>query len=138
MPDDTGSIPQDQMALLQQLGDWIRRCYSPSAYAVNASGEKATLTLNFAQPTVIDRVILQEDQGQGARVLAYEIEVLPPSGYAVQWIAGGGGQAVGNKRIHFLSNGPIPLLSLRVTATKMAPGFSTIAWKNVAALAPCE
>ena len=137
MPDNTGSVHADQLALTRELGDWIRRCFGPAAYLSNKTGTSVSIELDFPTPVLVDRVILQEDQSQGARVLAYDIQLHPPGGYTRQLISGGAGQAVGNKRIHFFPNGPIPLLSLIVTATQIAPGFTDVAWKNVAALGPC-
>jgi hypothetical protein len=65
-------------------------------------------------------------------------QVTPPGGYHSETIDAGSGLAVGNKRFHFLSTGPIPTGgTLLVNATATIPGAAGVVWKSVAAYAPC-
>ncbi len=58
LPDDTGAIPADQMAVLQGLGDYIRNCHSPAAAVAAGNGTAASLTVDFPL-TLVNRVIIQ-------------------------------------------------------------------------------
>jgi len=82
LPDNTGQIPSDQMAVLQELGDWIRRCHSSNvavASVRNVTGVSASLSFPL---TLIDRVILQEDMSFGQLVWEFTVTVSPPGGYS--------------------------------------------------------
>lgn len=140
LPDNTGSIPSDQMALLQALGDYVRACHIPAAAVAATSGrtnvgQSLTLTLNAS--TTIDRVILQEDLTFGELVWAFFVEVSPPGGYEKNWITVADGTAIGHKRILYFDSGPIPVSALRVTATALYPGATYAVWRNFAAFEPC-
>ncbi len=136
LPDDTGNIPADQMAVLQALGDYIRGCHSP-AVAVNAtSGVGATIRLDFA-PTSVDRVILQEDQAYGQLVREFSVLALPQGGWAPEPVVVASGSAIGHKRILYFASGPITAQAIIVNATALAPGHAAANWLNVAVYAPC-
>lgn len=137
LPDDTGSIPADQMALLQSFGDWIRRCHSPTAALAATSGVGANISLTFPVAQ-IDRVILQEDQSQGQLVQAFEVYVDAPGGYAPVPVLVASGTAIGNKRILYFQSGPIAATRLTVFATTLFPSYTQAYWRNVAVYAPCE
>lgn len=85
LPDNTGAIPADQMAVLQQLGDYIRGCHSPAAALASGSGiANASLRVDFPL-AVVDRVILMEDLAStGEVVQGFTVEVLPAGGYNPQ------------------------------------------------------
>lgn len=137
LPDDTGIIPADQMAVLQALGDYIRGCHSDAAAVNRTTGTGASIRLDFPLAT-INRVILQEDQTLGQIVQAFTVSVLPEGGYDPQpvWVAEG--TAIGNKRILYFASGPVSATAVIVTATQFFPGFSSANWRNVAAYAPCS
>ncbi len=141
LPDNTGNIPADQLAVLQDLGDYIRRCHSPAAAVAStaANGTLAALSIRLDFPTtIIDRVILQEDQAFGQLVQAFTVSVLPEGGYDPAPVDVAVGTAIGNKRILFFASGPIPASAVIVTATALYPGMPTAYWRNVAAYAPCD
>ncbi len=137
LPDNTGFIPQDQMQLLQSLGDYIRGCHSPAAAVASANGTGVSLTLTLPSTTVIDRVILQEDLAYGQLVLAFTVSVLPPGGYDPQPVVVASGTAIGHKRILYFSSGPLPAEKVIVTATALYPGITQAYWRTLAAYAPC-
>lgn len=136
LPDDTGVIPADQMAVLQALGDYIRGCHSDAAAVNRTAGVGASIRLDFPL-TTINRVILQEDQALGQLVQAFTVAVLPEGGYDPQpvWVAEG--TAIGNKRILYFASGPVAATAVIVTATQLYPGITAANWRNVAAYAPC-
>jgi hypothetical protein len=137
VPDATGAIPADQMAVLQTLGDYIRQCHSPAAALAASNGTGASITVTLPANSVVDRVILQEDLAFGQLVLAFTVEVNTPGGYAPKPVLVAEGSAIGHKRILYFASGPIPASSVVVTATTLYPGYTAAHWRNVAAYAPC-
>ena len=137
LPDATGSIPADQMAVLQALGDYARACHSPAAALAAGSGRGASLTIPLPAAATIDRVILQEDLSQGQLVWAFTVEAKPEGGYDPAPIVVAQGTAIGHKRILYFASGPISAVSVTVTATALYPGATEAVWRNVAVYAPC-
>ena len=138
LPDDTGSIPADQMAVLQSLGDYIRTCHSPEAAIAATNGTGASLTLTFASPQYVNRVIIQEDLTQGQLVRAFSIYALSTSGWKREPILVASGTAIGHKRILYFFSGPILSTGLTITVTEIYPGFTQAYWRNFAAYTPCS
>ena len=136
LPDDTGSIPADQMAVLQGLGDYIRTCHSPQAALASTNGTAASLHMAFPA-ALVDRVILQEDMALGQLVQGFTVEVNAAGGWAKHTVVVAEGTAIGNKRILYFSTGPILAEGLTVTATALYPGVTEANFKNVAAYSPC-
>ena len=66
-------------ALYKAFGDWIRNCYGrPVASAAlngtsSTSPEAYTLEITVPDATPADRIILQEDQREGQRILSYKV-----------------------------------------------------------------
>jgi hypothetical protein len=137
LPDNTGSIPADQMAVLQAFGDYVRECHSAHAAVAATSGTAASITVTLPTTTVINRVILQEDLSAGQLVLAFTVSALPPGGYAPKPVVVASGTAIGHKRILYFDSGPLPAVSVTVTATALYPGFTAANFANVAVYAPC-
>ena len=137
LPDSTGAIPADQMALLQAFGDYVRGCHSPAAAAAATSGRANSLTIELAATTTLDRVILQEDLALGELVWAFTVEVQPEGGYSPAFVPVAEGTAVGHKRILYFQSGPISAQKVRVTATALFPGATSANWRNFAAYSPC-
>ncbi len=137
LPDNTGNIPSDQMALLQAFGDYVRGCHSPAAAVAATNGRANSLTIVLNATTTLDRVILQEDLTLGELVWAFTVEVKPEGGYSPAFVPVAEGTAVGHKRILYFESGPIPAAAVRVTATALYPGATTANWRNFAAYSPC-
>ena len=137
LPDDTGAIPADQMAVLQGLGDYIRACHSPAAALASGNGTGASLHIPFPAAALVDRVILQEDLAAGQLVQGFTVAVDAAGGYARHTVTVAEGTSIGHKRILYFSSGPILAEGLYVTATALYPGFTEANWKNVAVYSPC-
>lgn len=149
MPDDTGFVPADQMQLLQGLGDYVRKCFSPSAAVGSTSGPGSSITLQLAPLPqngtvgaaypIVDKLVLQEQLNvTGQAVLSYSVSIDTGTGYKAVYMDAGAGQAVGAKRIHFLTTGPLPARSIIVNVTSTVPGSTGVLWRNVAAYSPCD
>lgn len=137
-PDATGSIPDAQMQLLSQFGSWRARCYGAAAAVATVTNVSATLvTLSVAGGALVDRVVMAEDLSAGQRVLAFDVSATVAGGYAANVVPVGSGTAVGNKRIHWLSCGPMPVSSVTVNVTALRQPFTTVAWASVSLFAPC-
>ena len=138
LPDNTGSIPSDQMAVLQGLGDYIRECHSNEAAVARGNGTGLSIRVDFSF-TNVNRVIIQEDLAFGQLVQGFRVEVLPAGGYNPQPVPVAEGSAVGHKRILYFSSGAVFARSVIVTATLLHPGAdaSGAHWRNVAVFAPC-
>ncbi len=109
-PDTTGLIPAEDMALYRQFGNEIERRFGKSLASTAGKGE--VVELAFAQPTIVDHVIIQEDIIFGERVRAYVVE-----GYADgSWKELAAGTAVGFKRIETFE--PVAVQGIRVRFTK--------------------
>lgn len=104
----------------------------------HTASTSALVELRVPLGTIVDRMVMQEDQTQGEAVLAYTVFILPPGGFSSEWVWAGDGQAVGNKRIHFFAGGPVPAQAVRVIATALIPGAAGVAWANVAVYSPCQ
>ena len=137
LPDNTGSIPADQMAVLQGLGDYISACHSPSAALASTNATNATsLTVRFPLATV-DRVILQEDLALGQLVFAFTVKAQPAGGYNPQPIVVAEGTAIGHKRILYFASGPIDAQSVTVEVTQLRPGAVAANFRTLAVYPPC-
>jgi len=137
LPDNTGSIPADQMQVLQQFGDYIRSCHLLNNSIASTNGTGASITLSFPE-TTINRIILQEDLSLGEIIMSYTIEVLPSGGYNPQPIPVAQGLSVGHKRIQYFDTGPLPATKVIVTATSFYPGYTSANWRTVAVFSPCD
>jgi len=142
MPNATGLIGQDQVDLLAQFGAWVKRCYGPGTAAASAGPSVGpSVTLELPTGTVIDRIIVQEDQSAGEQVASFSVEVSPPGGYKTEWIAAGSGESIGHKRIFFLPSGPIAATAVRITVTSTldgAPAPAQVRWAAAEARSPCQ
>ena len=138
LPDNTGAIPADQMAILQGLGDYIRACHSPEAAVAATNGTGASLKLSFMSPQWVNRVIIQEDLTQGQLVRAFNVYAIAGGGYRQEPVLVATGTAIGHKRILYFFSGPVLATGLTITATDFYPSFTEANWRNFAAYSPCE
>ena len=136
LPDATGAIPADQMAVLQGLGDYIRACHSPAAAL--AAGNGTTASLHFAFPPAwVDRVVLQEELALGQLVQAFTVRVDAGGGYSKHTVDVAQGSAIGHKRILYFSTGPIWAEGLYVDVQALYPGYTEANFRSVAVYSPC-
>jgi alpha-L-fucosidase len=138
LPDNTGSIPADQLAVLQGLGDYIRACHSPAAALATAAAAANVTRLSVSFPlATVDRVILQEDLALGQLVWAFTVWALPAGGFNPQPIVVAEGTAIGHKRILYFQSGPLDALAVTVEVTQLRPGASAANLRTRAVYAPC-
>jgi len=139
LPDNTGSIPADQMAVLQAFGDYARECHGAAAALARVNGTGMSISVSFPFANV-NRVILQEDLSFGQLVQGFTVEVLPAGGYSPKAVPVAVGSSIGHKRILYFASGAIYAQRVTVTATLLHPGADAAVgayWRNVAVYAPC-
>lgn len=148
-PDRRGLIHEQDVARLQELGDWIQRTFGTDLAAgaaavasVEASGcqadhvldgnpdtfwappegtEQAFITLDLQRDTVFDHVVLQEYR-YSQRIEQFEVQYFEHG----EWKAAASGTVIGQKRIcHFpaVSSRSIRLL---INASRWQPAVSSI------------
>jgi len=129
---------------MNDFGSWITRCYGNESSLARWAGppnDTVIITLpDQDQTKAIDRLVLLEDQSQGAQVMNYTVYMqAPDSGWKTTWIQAGRGQSVGNKRIHYLSTGPVFAAAIKVEVDGKIPGVtSAVAWRGVEVHEPCQ
>jgi alpha-L-fucosidase len=120
-PDTNGLIPPLYAQRYKQLGDFIRSCYTENMRpSINSTCSQSQCFLLFDRPTTIDRLVLREDQQYGQLIRAYQIDIQIKTGDP--WLFLLNGTSIGNKKIDLFKDGPIEVLSVRLTATQIAPG----------------
>jgi hypothetical protein len=131
-----GLVEPSHAATYAALGAWIRGCYGTALAATNGSlgALDDQLTLSLAQPTLVDRVVIQEQLELGQRIRNFTVESQHAPGGP--WLPYGGGESVGHKRILLLENRSVVALRLHVTARMAATLEPVVA--NFAAFAPCS
>jgi hypothetical protein len=145
--DRRGEVDPTHAKLYAQLGDWIRKCYG-TPVAVSAAGT-AGVVLSKGAPfvliidvgaTKIDRVVIQENQSQGQRILSYRVTAIENENLdvnsstesaAVQFSSG---SSVGNKRIDIVQTPVSGKIKLEVLSTAL--GLEPLV-SSFAAYRPC-
>lgn len=134
-PDRSGLVPARHAARYKELGDFIRSCYGtalPSGQASNMTTATG-VTLTFAYPTPIDRVVMMEDQTDGQVIRSYEVyakivDAEEMNGTLdVPWTLVSNGSSVGHKRIDLFATA-ITVTDIFVNATKYV---DTPVWRSV-------
>lgn len=101
-PYPNGSVPLEQVQAAQAMGQYISECYySPPVAAKANPGAVYTVTLALPRPTVIDRVVTQENQTFGQHVRAYNVSAVLSDGKTIVQLANG--SSIGNQKIDVLS-----------------------------------
>ena len=114
--DRTGRVEASHAALYKQFGDWIRSCYSTPVASGELNGTSAnaaaySLEITIPATTPIDRVVLQEDQREGQRILSYKVVDVATGAVFAK------GTSVGNKRIDLGASNVTGTLRLEVLST---------------------
>ena len=130
----SGALPSDQTSRFIQFGSWIEGCYGDENRAAHthanvtavpgAAAHASTLVLKLpkqrqqlASAKPIDRVVIQEDQAYGQRILAWNVTT--DTGVVL-----GDGRSIGNKRIllwNATESAGAAQLVLNVLGAKAAP-----------------
>ena len=122
-------MPAPALELFTQLGAWARSCYGRPAASV---APPPSLVVDLALPpaTLLDRLVLMEDQSAGEQVLAFEVSArVAASG---SWAPVGAGSAIGHKRIFKLDWAvAADLVRVNVTQTR---ANAPVLWRSVAAI----
>ena len=133
--DRTGRVAPAHAALYKRFGAWIRSCYGSAvasgslngtAVAGTAAGYDLEITVPTSSP--IDRVVLQEDQRQGQRILSYRVVE------ATTGVVFSKGTSVGNKKIDVGTQNVTGTLRLEVLST--ARGLAPLVWLGAYASCP--
>lgn len=119
--DNQGLVPQADVERLEAYGREIDRQYGHPDKQVQ--GESNELALELDTPTVVDRIILQEDISQGERVLEYQVKGFGNG----QWHTLTQGTNIGHKRIARFAPLRLEKLKLEVLRSKSTPHIATFA-----------
>ena len=121
-PDRSGLIPTDQVARYKQLGDFITSCYAnPIAHnPTHFENDTGIYSMTFDQPTLIDRIVLMEDQTDGQVIRSYQVygKISNDTNDAssVPFTLLSYGTSVGHKKIDLFGNA-IPVIEVMVNST---------------------
>lgn len=127
--DRRGQVDPAHAALYAQFGSWIRECYGNATATGELDGSGSTV-LEIQVNTAVDRVVLQEDQSEGQRVLQYQVTLVQKGGDQSVFSQG---RSIGNKKID-LGHSATGMLRLEVqrTALNLPPKL------RFSAFAPCR
>lgn len=131
--DFTGNVNPQHAARYKEFGDWIRGCYGDGNHipVSNTSTTGDVTEVILQKPSLIDRVVLQEDVTKGEVIVSYKIEV-QTSGSQGRWLPFQKGLSVGYKRIALATKHFANVTQIRVTTKSVAtPSLS------VAPFGPC-
>ena len=144
--DRTGRVAPAHAALYDRLGTWIKDCYdkpvastsldqpAQSIWTPVTHEMRWTLDLDASNSTV-DRIMIQEDQAYGQRILAFEVTVTLGNGTKKQFSRG---ESVGNKRIDLRDKAQHPVQGIfHLTITATAAALPPVV-KRFAAFKPCS
>lgn len=106
-PDRRGRLPDPDARRIAELGDVIRRRFTPGDLRTSGTGE--TVTLALPQPAAIGGAVLMEEIEHGQRVRRYVLEGREPGG---GWRELHSAAAIGHKRIATFA--PVTVRALRV------------------------
>ena len=107
--DPSGLIPEADVKRVEEFGKALKERYGTSV--AETSGKGKNMALRLPSPTVIDRVIIQENISEGERVLVWHLEGVKADGSVVRLCEG---TNIGHKRIARFA--PVEVASLRFVA----------------------
>ena len=123
--DNRGLIPDADVKQAEKYGEAIRQRYgTPCA---ETSGKGSQLELNLKTPTVVDRVIIQEEIAEGERVLTWHLEGVRPDGSTATLCEG---TNIGHKRIARFNPVEVSSLRLVIDSYKVEPIIRRLAAFN--------
>lgn len=132
-PDRTGLVPADAAARYKQLGDFIRSCYDDPVPSKEVKSQVwGEYRMTFDKPSVIDRIVMMEDQTNGQVIRGYNVyaKIIDSDGINtatdVPWTQVSGGKSIGHKRIDIFDN-PITVTDVMVNSTYVdEPNFESV------------
>jgi alpha-L-fucosidase len=130
-PDTTGLIPASHAAAYKAFGDEIKRRFDNPLKKTEGKGK--SLEMEFARPTEINHVILQEDLSKGQRVLAFSIEGMDNQG---RWKELYSGTSIGFKRICYLDPFQVRKVRVAFTNAKAQPQIVNFAVYDIRGVVP--
>jgi alpha-L-fucosidase len=110
-PDRSGLVPAADAARSAEFGAEIRRVYGPGSAIASVSGSGCELVAVPSTPSMVDRIVIQEDIRSGERIRGFQVDVLVDG----QWIQAAKGTAIGHKRIVTIRPAQVESVRLRVT-----------------------
>lgn len=115
-PDRTGVIPDNYVSAYTQLGNFISSCYGNPIDPSNTKHDTNIYSLLFNAPTLIDRIVLMEDQTNGQVIRSYQVLAAVGNSTSNGLTLVSNGTSVGHKKIDLLSK-PIYVTEVIVNAT---------------------
>lgn len=114
IPPNGSMAGTEQAAALAKLGAYVSGCYGAAVVSA-ADQPAAVITLMPSAPSLIDRVVVDEDQTQGQLIRGWAVALLLTNGTEVQVDAG---MSIGNRHITVLDT-PLDVVqaTLNITAT---------------------
>lgn len=119
---DRGLVPDADVKRIEEFGKAIRERYGTPV--ASTSGKGAAISLRLPSPTVIDRIVLQEQIAKGERVLEWHLEGISPTGENLNLCEG---TNIGHKRITKFTPTEVKSLRLVIDSCKAKPYISNFA-----------
>ncbi|MBU6414178.1 MAG: alpha-L-fucosidase [Planctomycetes bacterium] len=120
-PDRSGLIPPEDAARSAEFGSWIAARYSTAVS--DTSGKTTELITQPSAPSIIDRIMIQEDLRKGQRVLRFAVDIMVNDA----WLEVATGTSVGHKRIIKLPPTTIQSARLRILESIGPPAIRRFA-----------
>jgi len=116
-PNMEGVVPDAEVAMLEAFGRDLEKTFGTPVASTDAPkwDEGHTIQLLFEQPTVVNRVVIDEDLRHGQRIRAYRIEALADG----TWTEVAEGESVGRNRIEAFD--AVEAGGIRVMVTDSVP-----------------
>ena len=129
--DRTGRVADAHARAYAALGAWIRSCYgAPVAAGSLAQGATEIVVALPSSATLVDRVMLREDQSRGQLIATYAVDVWDAGRDA--WVPFSGGTSIGSRRIDVAT---APVVASRVRA-RVLSGYALPAGLSLGVFAP--
>lgn len=119
--DESGLVPEADVARIAAYGKEIDRRFGHPDKQTKGTGRELTLELDA--PTVIDRVVIQEDIAKGERVLEYMLKGRRDG----RWVTLCTGSSIGHKRIECFEPQAVEAVRLEVMRSKAQPQIASLA-----------
>ena len=109
-PGPDGLIPEPDVISMKEWGDEIRKQFGNPVAQTNGRGNR--IKLDLEKPSLISRIVIQEDIVKGERVRDFVVEGF----FDGRWMQIADGFCIGHKRIQILEK-PMTLEKIRLKIT---------------------